>query len=257
MPTLQLYRRTSLFWFQGAWELGRVFGGELFCFCLFVCCCCFCFQLLRWVIILFFKSHKWVRFCFVFVCVFFVFVFCFVLFFLENVQFPHHNLRSGWFFFVSPVFCFLLFLFVCFCFLLSLFYFILFCFVLFFLFLLPKIPSPLISNGAPLSLFYYTDDGGHNVIDNFELPCNSVKNLIPICNFTNTFIQECKIIWEFQIRWGGTSLLRPLWRSWRYLKAYSLMSNTGRFQNFKNLIFFFFFAYFRSPPLRSTIPKRN
>ena len=27
MPTFQL-RRTSLFWFQGAWELGRVFGGE-------------------------------------------------------------------------------------------------------------------------------------------------------------------------------------------------------------------------------------
>ena len=36
MPTLQL-RRTSLFWFQGALELGRVFGGELFCFVLFFC----------------------------------------------------------------------------------------------------------------------------------------------------------------------------------------------------------------------------
>ena len=48
MPTLQ-FRRTSLFWFQGAWELGRVFGGELFCFCLFV------FQLPRWVIILLFS----------------------------------------------------------------------------------------------------------------------------------------------------------------------------------------------------------
>ena len=123
MPTLQL-RRTSLFWFQGAWELGRVFGGELFCFCLFVC---FFFQLLRWVIILFFKTHKWVRFsCF--------YCFCFVLFFLQDVQFPHHNLGSGWFFFfVSPVdkvFCFLLFLFVC----LSLFYSDLFCFVFCFCF---------------------------------------------------------------------------------------------------------------------------
>ena len=148
-------------------------------------------------------------------------------------------------------------------------YFSLFCFVLF---LLPKFHPPLISNGAPLTLFYYTDDGGYYVIDNFELPCNSVKNRIPIWNFTNTFIQECEIKWEFQIRWGGTSLLRPLWRSWKYLKAYSLMSsNTGRFQNFKNLIFFlffsflfsffffffFFFAFFRSPPLRSTISKRN
>ena len=135
---------------------------------------------------------------------------------------------------------------------------ILFCFVLFlflfFVFFASENSTPLISNGAPLSLFYYTDDGGHYVIDNFGFPCNSVKNLIPIWNFTNTFIQDCKIIWEFQIRWGGTSLLRPLWRSWRYLKAYSLMSNRGRFQNFKKLIFF---PYFRSPPLRSTIPKRN
>ena len=200
------------------------------------------------MIILFFKSLKWVRFsCFlVFVVVVVVVLFCFVLFFLQNVQFPHHNLGSGWFFFFF-FFCLAgwqsFFAFFYFCSFVCLYFIILFCFVLFcfvFLFLLPKIPSPLISNGAPLSLFYYTDDGGHYVIDNFELPCNSVKNLIPIWNFTNTFIQQCKIIWKFQIRWGGTSLLRPLWRSWRYLKAYSLMSNTGRFQNFKNLIFFFF-----------------
>ena len=130
--------------------------------------------------------------------------------------------------------CFAFFISVC------LFVFISFCFVLFFRFCFQKFHPPLISNGVPLSLFYYIDDGGHYVIDNFELPCNSVKNLIPIWNFTNTFIQECKIIWEFQIRWGGTSLLRPLWRSWRYLKAYSLMSNTGCFQKFKNLIFFFY-----------------
>ena len=51
------------------------------------------------------------------------------------------------------------------------FYFILICFVFVFVFfLLPKIPSPFISNGAPLSLFYHTDDGGDYVIDNFELP---------------------------------------------------------------------------------------
>ena len=63
---------------------------------LFVCF----FQLLRWVIILFVKSHKWVRFSFFFFFFFFVLVlFCFVLFFLQNVQFPHHNLGSGWSFF--------------------------------------------------------------------------------------------------------------------------------------------------------------
>ena len=125
MPILQL-RRTSLFWFQGSWELGRVFGGELFCFCLFVCLF-FNSWVLRWVIILFFKSHKWVRFS----------CFCFVLFFLQNVQFPNHNLGSGWFFLSRRLIkCFAFFyfcLFVC-------LYFILFCFVLF---LLPKIPSPL------------------------------------------------------------------------------------------------------------------
>ena len=106
-----------------------------------------------------FKSHKWVRFsCFVFVCVWGGWVcvcvcvwggcvcvcvcVCFVLFFLQNVQFPHHISRVRlifffFFFFVSPVgkvFCFLLFLFVC-------FYLILFCFV--FCSVLPKIPPPL------------------------------------------------------------------------------------------------------------------
>ena len=142
--------------------------------------------------------------CFVlfFFCFLFCFLFCFVLFFLQNVQFPHHISRVRLiFFFVSPVgkvFCFLLFLFVC-------VYLILFCFVLYFV-LLPTIPPPppLISNGTPLSLFYYADHGGHYVIDKFEFPCNSVKNVIPIWNFTNTFIQECKMIWEFQICWGGT-----------------------------------------------------
>ena len=114
--------------------MGRVFGGELFCFCLFVC-----FPTPKVDDYFVFKSHKWVRFsCFLFVCLFvfvlfcFCFVlFCFVLFFLQNVQFPHHisrvrlNFFFFFFFFVSPVgkvFCFLLFLFVC-------FYFILFCFV--------------------------------------------------------------------------------------------------------------------------------
>ena len=157
MPTLQL-RRISLFWFQGAWELGRVFGGELFCLfvtavvCLFVCF----FQLPRWVIILFFKSHKWVRFscfvcfcfvlfcfvlfCFVLFC-FVLFCFCFVLFFLQNAQFPHHNLGSGWYFFLSrrliKFFAFFYFcLFVC-------LYFILFFFFFFFFFFASKNSIPL------------------------------------------------------------------------------------------------------------------
>ena len=213
MPTLQL-RRTSLFWFQGAWELGRSFWRRIGLF-LFVCL--FVFQLPRWVIILVFKSHKWVRFSVSFL---FLFLFCFMLFFLQNVQFPHHISRVRLIFLSPRLVKFFTFFYFC------LFVFILFWFVFVF-FLLPKIPPPLI---------LYTDDGGHYVIDNFEFPC---KNLIPIWNFTK-FIQECKMIWEFQIRWGGTSLLRTLWRSWRYLNAYSysLMSNRGRFQNFKNLIFF-------------------
>ena len=183
MPTLQL-RRTSLFWFQGVWELGRVFDGELFCFCLFVCLF-FNSWVLRWVINLFFKSHKWVRFS----CS------CFVLFFLQNVQFPHHNLGSGWFFlsrrlikfFTFFYFCLFVCLFVC-------LYFILFYFIYLFIFCFcfQKFHPPLISNGAPLSLFYYTDDGGHYVIDNFEFPCNSVKNLIPIWNFTNISFKNVK-----------------------------------------------------------------
>ena len=214
----------SLFWFQGAWELGRVFGGELFCF-LFVCLFVFSTPKVGDYFVLSLTSG-WG---------FLVFVFFFPF---KMFNFPTIYLDLGlgrfFFFFVSPVgkvFCFLLFLFVCFY-----FYLFFFCF--------QKFHPPLISNVAPLSLFYYTDDGGHYVIDNFEFPCNSVKHLIPIWNFTNTFIQECKIIWEFQIRWGGTSLLRPLWRSWRYLKAYSLMSNRGRFQHFEILIFLFFFFLF-------------
>ena len=165
-----------------------------------------------------FKSHKWVRFSccfFLFLFLFLFFVFCVLCCFsFKMFNFPTIYLGSGWYF----CFCF------CFCFFVSPVGKV-FCFLLFLLFaLLPKIPPPWYQmHGAPLSLFYYTDDGGHYVIDNFEFPSNSVKNLIPIWNFTNTFIQECKIIWEFQIRWGGTSLLRPLWRSWRYLKAYSLM----------------------------------
>ena len=152
MPTLQL-RCTPLFWFQGAWELGQVFGGELFCFCLFVC-----FSTPKVGDYFVFKSHKWVRFssfflflflfCFVLFCfvLFFVFVcffvlFCVVLFFLQNVQFPHHISRVRLIFFFFFFFFFLsrwlvkFFAFFYFC----LFVFILFCFVLF---LLPKIPPP-------------------------------------------------------------------------------------------------------------------
>ena len=27
---------------------------------------------------------------------------------------------------------------------------------------------------------FYADDGGHDIIDNFEFPCNSMENLISI-----------------------------------------------------------------------------
>ena len=36
------------------------------------------------------------------------------------------------------------------------------------------------------------DDGGHDVIDNFEFQCNSMENLISIWNFTNTVIKNVK-----------------------------------------------------------------
>ena len=38
----------------------------------------------------------------------------------------------------------------------------------------------------------HPDDGGHDVIDNFEFPCNSMENLILIWNFTNTVINNVK-----------------------------------------------------------------
>ena len=83
MPTLQL-RCTSLFWFQGAGELGQVFGSELFCFHLFV------LQLPRWVIILFLSlTSGWG----------FPFFFFFVLCFLQSVGFPHHISRVRLIFF--------------------------------------------------------------------------------------------------------------------------------------------------------------
>ena len=146
-----------------------------FCFYLFVC-----FTTPKVGDYFVFKSHKWVRFSF-FVC----FVLC--CFSFKVFDFPTTYLGSGWFYFI--LFYFILFylfiyfffwsrrlvkFFAFFHFCLFLFYFVLFfCFV----FLLPKIPPPPppISNGAPLSSFYYTDDGAHYVIDNFGLPCNSVK----------------------------------------------------------------------------------
>ena len=39
---------------------------------------------------------------------------------------------------------------------------------------------------------YGADDGGHDVIDNFEIPRNSMKNLILIGNFTNTVMKNVK-----------------------------------------------------------------
>ena len=130
-------------------ELGRVFGGKLFCLCLFVLFYFgFFFQLLRWVIILFLSlTSGWG---------FLVFRFCFVLFFLQNVPFPHHISRVRLIFFLSRrlvkfLLSFIsvcLFAFILFCFVFSFYsfsfflsFFLFFCF--FFFYLLPKIPSPL------------------------------------------------------------------------------------------------------------------
>ena len=136
MPTLQL-RRRSLFWFQEAWELGRAFGDELFCFCLFV------FQLPRWVIILFLflsLTSGWgflVFFCFLFFVFVFVFVFCFLCFvfcvvFSSKCSISPPYIKGQ----VDICFCF------CFCFFVSPVGKV-FCFLLFLLFaLLPKIPPP-------------------------------------------------------------------------------------------------------------------
>ena len=156
----------------------------------FVFVCLFVFQLPRWVIILFLSlTSGWgflvlfvfVLFCCCCCCFFFFVLFCFVLFFLQNVQFPHHISRVRLiyiFFFLShrlvKFFCFLLFLFVC-------FFFILFCFVF-----ASKNSTPFDIKWCALFLillhrWWWT---GHYVIDNFEFPCNSVKNLIPIWYFT-------------------------------------------------------------------------
>ena len=151
--------------------------------CLFVCL--FVFQLPRWVIILFLSlTSGWGFFFF---------------FFFKMFNFPTIYLGSGFNFFSSPVgkvFCFLLFLFVC-------FYLILFCFVLFFV-LLPTIPPPWYQmvRPYPYSITQIMVDITSSTILNSR--AIQWKMLFPIWNFTNTFIQECKIIWEFQIRWGRT-----------------------------------------------------
>ena len=49
--------------------------------------------------------------------------------------------------------------------------------------------------GPYLSPMPETDDGGHDVINNFEFPCNLMKNIIPpisIWNFANTVIKNVK-----------------------------------------------------------------
>ena len=93
---------------------------------------------------------------FLFSC--FVLFLFFCLFFLQNVPFPHHISRIRLIFFFFQ-----------------------------------KFHLPWILNGASLSLFYYTNDGGHYVIDNFEFPCNSVKfSAISIWNFTNTVMKNVK-----------------------------------------------------------------
>ena len=39
---------------------------------------------------------------------------------------------------------------------------------------------------------FSADDGGHDVIDNFEFPCNLMESLISIWNFTNTVMKNVK-----------------------------------------------------------------
>ena len=79
----------------------------------FVFVCLFVFQLPRWVIILFLSLTSGWGFLFFFFFFFFVFCFCFlcfVLFFLQNVQFPHHISRVRLIFCCCCCCCCLLFL---------------------------------------------------------------------------------------------------------------------------------------------------
>ena len=55
-----------------------------------------------------------------------------------------------------------------------------------------------------------------------------MKNLISIWNFTNTVMKRNKIIWEFQIRWGGTSPLKPLRRYLIYFRGTHWQSSLSR-----------------------------
>ena len=48
------------------------------------------------------------------------------------------------------------------------------------------------SSNYPQRIQLSPDDGGHDVIDNFEFPCISMENLISIWNFTNTVTKNVK-----------------------------------------------------------------
>ena len=50
----------------------------------------------------------------------------------------------------------------------------------------------LTSLSSRYNLMSKTNDGGHDVINNFEFPCNSMKNLISIWNFTNKVKKNVK-----------------------------------------------------------------
>ena len=53
--------------------------------------------------------------------------------------------------------------------------------------------------GSKCFIYKCADDGGHDVIDNFEFPCNSMlENLISIWNFTNTVIKDVKYYENFK-----------------------------------------------------------
>ena len=72
-----------------------------------------------------------------------------------------------------------------------------------------------------LSHSFWSDDGGHDVIDNFEFPCNSMENLISIWNFTNTVIKDVKQYENFKS-------VKPLRRYLRYFRGTHWRSSLSR-----------------------------
>ena len=93
------------------------------------------------------------------------------------------------------------------------------------------------------NFYLYSDNGGDHDIN------NSLKNLISISNFTSSH-KGCKMIWEFQICWGGTSLLIPvpIWRYLRYLRGTHWSPS---------LLHWLLALYVHSDELRHSVPIRK